>query len=225
MSNLVDTVALSKHCCEFPIQAELAYATANNFLGRIVDGYHPEAQDLCLLTPKAANALCHVQNELIEKYQYGLMVYDAYRPKRAVMDFVKWSNLDPANDFELQRKNLHYPHITKKELFALGYVAEDSNHCYGNTVDLVLMELGSRKMLNMGAIFDYMDEKSHLVTPPEIIGQDAYRHRQILIDAMVKFGFETYEKEFWHYCHGGKSGREVSTPLDVEITPDLRGKI
>src|SRR5579883_153689 len=221
--NLIDTVALSKKICDQPIQCQLAYTTANNFLGRIVNGYHQDAFDICLLTPKAAHALCQVQNELIHNHELGLLVFDAYRPRRAVKDFMQWSKAPPASDFELQRKKLHYPHIEKNQLFDLGYVAEDSNHCYGNTVDLVLIDLQTKKILNMGDIFDYMDPLSHITNTENEIGAEAYQNRQILRDAMEKHGFHPYQYEFWHYCHGGPKGREVEGPLDIEITANLKG--
>lgn len=222
-TKLIDTTALSKQRCPQPIECKLAYSTPYNFLGRIVDGYHPEAHDICLLTPKAAEALCEVQNYLLKKYNYGLFVYDSYRPKRAVLDFAAWSKAPPANDFELQRKALHYPHIEKSQFFELGYVSADSNHCYGNTIDLVLIDAKTKMFLNMGAIFDYMDELSHLTITAEQIGEEAYRHRQILIEAMTTFGYQPYQYEFWHFCHGGRVGSEVNAPLDIEITPDLKG--
>jgi len=79
--NLIDVIELSKKICEAPIQAELAYATPRNLVGRPLNGYHTNALDICLLTPKAAEALCHVQNEITKHHQMGLFVYDTYRPR------------------------------------------------------------------------------------------------------------------------------------------------
>lgn len=223
MINLVDVSALSKILCPQNIHTQLKYATVQNFLGRVVNGYQPELLDLCLMTPKAARALCQVQTFLNEKYNYGILVFDAYRPKRAVVDFMQWSLAPPANDFELARKALHYPNIEKAELFTQGYVAEDSNHCYGNTVDLILINLKTNTNLEMGSPFDYMDEKSHWTASAKQLGNEAYTNRQILLDAMKKFDFIPYEKEFWHFTHGGEEGREVSEPIDVAISSELRG--
>ena len=220
--NLVDVVTLSKKLCPQPIQVKLKYANKENFLGRIVNGYVPGVDDIALLTPKAANDLCLAQNELINKFGYGLLVYDAYRPKRAVQDFLQWSKQLPADDDELERKAKHYPHIRKDQLFELGYVMEDSDHCYGNTVDVVLIELSAGKKLDMGARFDYMDELSHITATAAMIGEEACKNRQILSAAMMKFGFQTYTEEYWHFCHGGAVGREVREPMDVEINSEMR---
>lgn len=225
MTNLIDTITLSETLCEYPIQVKLAYATADNLVGRILQGYAADAAHLCLLTPKAANALCHVQNYLISQERLGLFVYDAYRPKRAVRDFFQWAHDPSSTPQDFTQKAKYYPNIAKAQLFDLGYIAEDSNHCYGNTVDLVLMDLQSQQTLAMGAIFDFMDVLSHWTATAGQIGQEAYQNRQKLLFAMEKFGFEPYEQEFWHFSHGGRQGREIHQPLDIEITVDLKGCI
>lgn len=217
---LVDAVKLSKSKCSEPIRAELRYATERNFVGRPINGYTPGLTNLALLTPKAAEKLCAVQNYLIAQHQYGLMVFDAYRPKRAVLDFMAWSQQPPAGAYELERKAKHYPHIEKNELFVLGYVMEDSGHCYGNTVDVVLIDLAADQLLDMGARFDYMDERSHITMGSAEIGEAAFKHRKILQQAMMQFDFQPYHEEFWHFSHGGSAGREVSAPLDIEINAD-----
>lgn len=219
---LINVIALSERQCKHPIQAYLKYATTKNFVGRVIDGYEPDLTDLALLTPKAASMLCHVQNELNAQHNLGLLIYDAYRPKRAVQDFVLWSRLPAKSEYELERKAKHYPNIEKNQLFELGYVVEDSNHCYGNTVDLVLIDLQNGNKLDMGARFDFMDERSHIATGSEIIGVEAHKNRNILSTAMQKFNFQPYYAEFWHFTHGGKEGREVNEPLDIPITESLR---
>lgn len=223
MTILTDVIHLSKiQGHSYPIQGKLAYATPHNFVGRVLNGYHPEALDIFLLTPKAARAICEVQNYLINTYELGLFIFDAYRPRRTVFDFLEWSQLPPANTFELERKALHYPHIEKNQLFSLGYISNDSNHCYGNTVDLALINIKNNTLLNMGTIFDFMDRLSHLDATVAQIGAEAYQNRQILLEAMMKFGFEPYEKEFWHFCHEGRKGSEVKVPFDIPIMPNLK---
>lgn len=111
---LIDVVKLSKKECHIPIKAKLKYGTSKNFVGRPIDGYDPNVTDVALMTPKAAEHLCKVQNYLIQNYGYGLLIYDAYRPIRAVKDFLYWTKQKPANDYELVRKEKHYPNIPKK---------------------------------------------------------------------------------------------------------------
>jgi len=220
---LIDVVKLSEKLCSFPIKSELKYATTKNFVGRVINGYEPDLTSLALLTPKAARKLCAVQNALIQQYHFGLLIYDAYRPKRAVQDFLHWTKQDVVNQYELERKEKHYPRIHKNQLFKLGYLSEDSNHCYGNTVDLVLIDIATNKALDMGARFDYMDTISRTTATSHEIGEHAFQHRKILSDVMNKFDFQPYIEEFWHFCHGGMKGREVSEPMDIEITSLMKG--
>jgi D-alanyl-D-alanine dipeptidase len=218
---LINVIKLSENNCRVPIRAELKYATKNNFVGRVIDGYTPGLTDIALMTPNAAANLCRVQDDLISDYGYGLLIFDAYRPKRAVMDFLSWTTQPPANAFELERKAKHYPNIEKHQLFELGYVVEDSNHCYGNTVDLVLFNNNTNELLDMGARFDFMDTTSHITTESSVIGETAVRNRMILSKAMQKFGFEPYYAEFWHFSHGGRKGREVIEAMDIAITSEF----
>jgi D-alanyl-D-alanine dipeptidase len=75
----------------------------------------------------------------------------------------------------------------------------------------------------MGAQFDFMDELSHYTATAEQVGEAAVKNRKILRAAMEQFGFEAYAKEFWHFSYGGRAGHEVTSPLDIEITPELMG--
>src|SRR3989344_6642439 len=196
---LMDVIALSKKDCDFPIEGKLAYATEENFVGRLIDGYSPETDELCLMTPRSAAALCQVQNYLNKK-QLGLYIFDAYRPLRAVKDFVKWFYEPICREIEIERKKLHYPHIEKVDLGRLGYIAaEVSKHNFGHTVDLTLIHLKTKQFLDMGTCFDYFDELSHITATPDELGEEAYNNRNKLSEAMQKFGFMPYEKEYWHF--------------------------
>jgi D-alanyl-D-alanine dipeptidase len=211
---LIDLLNKSTKHCTSPIQCKLAYATSENFLGRRVQGYHINAASLCLLAPKAAAALCQAQNQLNQQ-NLGLFVFDSYRPLSAVKDFGIWMQQPVKDDYELARKAIHYPHIEKNQLAELGYVCDKvSNHCFGDTIDLSLIDLNTQQLLDMGACFDYFDEISHTTAPPEIIGKAAFANRQILANAMQQAGFIPYEKEYWHFTF---AERECAEPMDFEI--------
>lgn len=219
LKQLIDVAALSVNKCARPIKAYLAYATNENFIGRPIVGYTPGVTDLALMTRDAAEALCQVQNELVENHQVSLLIYDSYRPAQAVADFVKWSHQAPAGDFELARKAVHYPHIEKRRMFELGYVSENSQHCYGHTVDLVLTDIAGNE-LDHGACFDFMDTLSHIDITAAQIGEPALLNRVVLANAMMKFGFLTYPYEYWHFNFNNKL---VNEPMNIEITADLKG--
>ncbi len=181
----------------------------------------PVRQRCALLSRKAAEQLCAVQNAL-NKQGLGLFVFDAYRPLRSVRDFSHWFHQPPANVYEKERKRLHFPNLEKTDLVRLGYAPDTvSRHCYGHAVDLSLIDLESRQLLDMGTIFDYFDAASHHPeTSAEVIGKEAYRNRQVLTQTMQEFGFVAYPLEYWHFDY---QEREMDEPADVVITPSLAG--
>lgn len=215
---LVDVIALSDKLCPYPIQANLAYATQENFVGRVVDGYMPSASKMCLLTRKAAQQLCLVQCAL-NKQGLSVFIFDALRPLRAVRDFSSWYDQPVVSEQEKQRKTLHYPHLEKTDLPRLGYAPMGvSRHCFGHAVDLSLVDITTGHLLDMGTIFDFFDATSHHpATPPDIIGEEAYHNRQLLAHAMSEFGFIAYSLEYWHFDY---QEQELEEPVDLEITPD-----
>lgn len=221
LEKLVDVVTLSKKHCAKPILCELKYATQDNFLGRIVEGYVADARDIGLLTKEAAQKLCAAQNYFVQQHKMSILIFDSLRPLRAVEDFGQWMNAAPHGEYELQRKKLHYPHIEKNQLGVLGYVKPDvSRHCFGNVVDMSLVHIDDGSELNMGTIFDYFDELSHVTVTADQIGKEAYENRKLFFKGMEQFGFHVYEKEFWHFDY---IKCEVDQPFDLEISVELRG--
>jgi len=208
---LVDVVQLSREQAQHPIRCELKYTGCDNFVGRSLSGYTKAAAQKCLLTPQPAAALINVQ-QYLNTQNIGLYVFDAYRPKKAVLDIIEWSKQAPADDHELAMKAKHFPALEKKDLFRLGYVAEDSTHCYGNTIDLTLIDLNTGEHLDMGTIFDFMGEASH--PDSDHVDEQAKINRRRLTQAMQKFGFLPYDKEWWHFSY---KVREVQQPLNIAM--------
>lgn len=171
------------------IQTDVRYATANNFVGARVDGY--EAKRI-ILTRQAAEALQRVQADL-ESEGYGLKVFDAYRPQRAVNHFVRWTR----DSRDTKTKAEYYPDVRKSTLLRGGYIAGRSGHSRGSTVDLTLVDLESGKEVDMGTPFDFFGTESghssRAVTPEQ------QKSRRLLRSAMSKGGFSSYHREWWHY--------------------------
>jgi D-alanyl-D-alanine dipeptidase len=119
------------------IVVEMRYLTNHNFMGRRVPGYR---ENVCLLTRPAAEALARVQQSVRAK-GYTLKVYDCYRPQRSVDAFVKWGK-----DLSDQRmKAEFYPRVRKARVFKEGYIATQSGHSRGSTMDLTLVKLPPRE--------------------------------------------------------------------------------
>jgi|TARA_A100001011_G_scaffold159088_1_gene167407 D-alanyl-D-alanine dipeptidase len=168
---------------------DLKYYSTENFTGQLVEGYH---SNTAILTNESASALSNAQDDF-NKLGYSLILYDAYRPQRAVDFFVQWSkNLD-----DTINKRIYYPNIKKSELFKLGYIAYKSGHSRGSTVDVSLVELSTNKELDMGTIFDYFGIESH--TFSDDITEKQKSNRLILYEIMSQNGFKNYPKEWWHF--------------------------
>jgi D-alanyl-D-alanine dipeptidase len=191
---------------------DIRYYGSHNFVGRRIDGYNaPE----CILTREAATALSKVQ-ALLRKENLSLIVWDCYRPARAVADFMRWSK----NPAERGMKAEFFPNMEKSSLFALGYIAARSAHSRGSTVDLGLAPMGSSPdafdpaaplaactapenerfrdgALDMGTGFDCLDSRAN-IGKAKLTGE-AQENRMRLRNAMIAGGFKPYDKEWWHF--------------------------
>jgi D-alanyl-D-alanine dipeptidase len=200
------------------IVQDIRYAGAHNFVGRPIAGY--EAGE-CVLTGKAARALGVVQAALATR-QLSLIVWDCYRPARAVADFWRWS-LNAADD---RMRPEFYPRIDKSRLFALGYIAKRSGHSRGSTVDLGIAPAGltaapaydptaaprpclapaGRRVdegaVDLGTSYDCMD--AFAATDHQAVGKTAIENRRLLQTLMVRAGFAPYAKEWWHFQLGNE---------------------
>ncbi len=136
------------------IRADIRYAGSNNFVGGPVDGYEGAT---CLLSRPAAEALARVQRDLAAE-GLGLLVYDCYRPQRAVDHFVRWAE----DTTDARTKAEFYPNVDKSRLFDEGYIAERSGHSRGSTVDLTLVRDGTAEALDMGTPYDFFDPRSRV---------------------------------------------------------------
>ena len=168
---------------------EIRYYSTYNFVGDRIDGYEePEA----LLTKEAAAALKEVSDD-VKKQGYRLKIYDAYRPQRAVTNFVEWAK----DEDDTRMKEYFYPELNKDVLFPQGYIAEHSGHSRGSTVDLTLFDMETEKEVDMGGTFDYFGELSH----PDYkdITDEQYENRMILRKAMTDHGFNPLAEEWWHF--------------------------
>lgn len=216
------------------IVQDIRYASAHNFVGRPVKGYLAAE---CILSEPAAKGLASVQKKLAEQ-QLSLIVWDCYRPRRAVEDFLQWSR-DPAH---AEMKAEFYPRADKEKLFALGYLAMRSAHSRGSTVDLGIVPatlssapkpdpskplkactLSKGERFEDGAIdfgtgYDCLDEMA--ATSNAGAGEVALRNRQMLKSAMQGAGFRPYSKEWWHFELADEPFRQDG--FDFEIAPPRR---
>ncbi|MBQ8970078.1 MAG: M15 family metallopeptidase [Lachnospiraceae bacterium] len=171
------------------IVQEIRYYSTYNFVGDRINGYE---EPCAIVTKEAARALQAVSNEL-NVQGYRLKIFDAYRPANAVKHFVLWG----VDDLDQRMKPFFYPNLEKQELFEKGYIASQSSHSRGSTVDLTLLDMKTGKEVDMGSPFDLFDESSH----PDFTGvtKEQYENRMFLQRAMIRHGFEPIFCEWWHF--------------------------
>ena len=171
------------------IEVRLSYFNRQNFVGDTIDGYRANK---LILTHETALALAKVQSYLQSK-NLCLVVFDGYRPQTAVNHFVRWAQ----NLNDTIMKSVYYPDVEKRHLFRDGYIASKSGHSRGSTLDLGLINGNTGELVDMGTIFDFFGEASAVdylnLTDSQI------KNRNILQEAMQRFGFRNYPKEWWHF--------------------------
>ena len=193
------------------IRWDAKYATWDNFTGKPVDGY---LANRIVGTRALCAALEHARNVAAAR-GLGLLLWDGYRPQRAVDCFLHWSK-QPEDGRTKQR---HYPNIARGEMFSRGYVALKSGHSRGSTVDLTLYDLASGELLPMGGDHDLMDPVSHHGAID--ITRIEARSRRSLASIMDAAGFRPYDCEWWHYTLADEPFPD--TYFDVPISSVTRG--
>jgi D-alanyl-D-alanine dipeptidase len=169
------------------IRTDVRYATANNFTGAVLPGYE---RPLAMMRPEAARALARVHQSLRAR-GLGLKVFDGYRPVRATLGMVDWAERTD-NEWVLDQ----------------GYVARQSGHNRGGTVDLTLVHLADGREVDMGTPYDTFNEAAHTANATGRVAEN----RRMLVDAMRAEGFSNYQKEWWHFSFTG-----TYPPLDVPL--------
>jgi D-alanyl-D-alanine dipeptidase len=196
------------------IAQDMRYSYRENFTGRPVPGYTAPA---CILAKPAAEALRRVQ-AVLKPDGLSLLVFDCYRPKRAVAAFMQWAKNETVPDTSKE----YFPHVEKSELVRQGYISGVSSHSRGVAVDLTIIrrqpnmttenhresaaqgpckgssanqEAGTP--LDMGTSWDCFDTLSHTRNPD--ISSGAKRNRALLLRVMTAEGFHNYEREWWHF--------------------------
>lgn len=157
------------------IMVDTKYATSANFTGAPLPGYEANR---ALLRREVAAALGRVQKRA--RYEgYALKIFDAYRPVRATLAMVEWTE-----------------RTGRQDLLRDGYIASRSRHNLGVAVDLTLIS-GSGTEVNMGTPFDTFSEAAHTANATGEVATN----RTLLVRLMQAEGFTNYEKEWWHFSY------------------------
>ena len=152
------------------IVLNIRYATRNNFMHKKL---YPSITTTYLRLP-AVKALEYIQSEL-NKMDLGLKIFDAYRPYSVTEKM--WEPI----------KDDRYVANPKK----------GSGHNRGIAVDLTVINLKTKEELPMGTGFDNFSDTAHQTF--KALPEQILQNRNLLKDAMEKYGFKSFETEWWHY--------------------------
>ena len=183
---------------------DIRYYSPNNFTGNKIDGYKaPRAY----LTKEALSALAIAAQDL-RNQGYRLLIWDSYRPQKAVDNFVRWIN-DPEDTGDKS----FYPNLQKSDLLTGNYVAAKSGHTRGSTVDLTIIQKDGG-FVDMGGTFDLFSEISH--PDYQNLTDEQKNNRKILHDAMIRAGFNAIDSEWWHFTLKDEPYKDTYFDFDVE---------
>jgi zinc D-Ala-D-Ala dipeptidase len=185
------------------IRQDMRYAGRVNFMRVKVVGYQASE---CIVTRATADAL-KVAQDVVAGDGLTLVMFDCYRPARAVAAFMQWTQTPGPAD------PVWRPNVAKDRLVPDGYIAARSGHSRGSTVDLGLARLiptqadtamrqspcarEDSNTLDFGTPFDCFDPAS--ATAFANISPVARSNRDKLVSAMAAAGFRNYAAEWWHF--------------------------
>jgi len=185
---VADTLLADVQSLEPRILVELRYATSNNFTGAPLPGY---LANRAFLRREAAEALARVERDL-RPQGLGLKVFDGYRPVRATLAMVDWTE-----------------RVNRPDLLKDGYIASRSRHNLGLAVDLTLIDLTTGLELGMGTPFDTFSAAAHTANA----AGEAAVNRQRLKAAMEREGFVNYDQEWWHFSFSVPNPLRFDRPI------------
>ena len=183
---------------------DIRYYSSNNFTGNKINGYKAP---IAYMTKESLQALSVAAEDLRGK-GYRLLIWDSYRPQKAVDNFIEWIN-NPNDEGDKS----FYPTLKKSDLLKGNYIAEKSGHTRGSTVDLTLIKKDG-SFVDMGGTFDLFSEISH----PDYkkLTREQKKNRKILHDAMIKAGFKGIDSEWWHFTLKNEPYPDTYFDFDVE---------
>jgi D-alanyl-D-alanine dipeptidase len=168
----------------------IGYATKDNFTGAPLPGYGAPG---AWLRDDAAGAL-RVASTALAKQGFRLVVFDAYRPRRASAAMVTWAQ-----------------NAKRTDLLRDGFISARSQHNRGVAVDVGLADRDGN-LLDMGTPWDFFGPEAHVAA----VKGDAGDRRKALAQALRDAGFRPLAIEWWHFIHGKDNAEaELDVPYGV----------
>ena len=164
------------------IQVCLIYATADNFVGKVL------YRDLrkAFMLPETAWRLVKAQQKLKKiRPDLSLLIYDAARP------------------MEVQREMWAQVRGTDKRMYGSNPANGGGLHNYGAAIDLTLVDAEGNP-LPMGSAFDYFGNEARPDCEISMVKQGRIlpghlKNRRLLRQVMTESGFRILSGEWWHF--------------------------
>ena len=163
------------------------------------------------LREEVVNKLVKVNDYLISKNSFYLLIYDSWRPLEVQEFMFKRAFLLECEklDIDASLKNMKsYPSILKKVEKFWAYPSFDSGcpppHSTGGALDVCLSDKQGN-LVEMGGKVDQMDETSNPYFYANKKNEEAITwdsRRNLLREIMTKFGFAQHPNEWWHFSYG-----------------------
>lgn len=151
------------------IRLDLRYATENNFTQTQI-----YSCGRCFLSIDLAQKISSIAEELAEKHQLKLKLFDCYRPKK-YQEWL-WEIVPDAR------------YVTPP--------SRGSMHGRGLAIDLTITDQNNVE-LDMGSAYDYFGLASH--TDHDQFAEEVRKNRALLNALMNKHGLVGIRTEWWHY--------------------------
>ena len=133
------------------------------------------------------------------------MVFDCYRPARAVDDFVDWTKrADPPDP-------RWYPKVKRGDLIAEGYIGERSSHSRGSTVDVALGHIDVHAATSLPDPDCGAEKPARWISAPASTASTSAATRAFAAagtpsptarswsQPCAPAGFRNYSHEWWHF--------------------------
>jgi D-alanyl-D-alanine dipeptidase len=149
---------------------------------------------------------------------YKFVIWDIWRPvevQESLFDFYKHKfkeKFPKFNDEELldyTQKFVSLPSMDAKK---------PSPHLTGGSIDLTIQN-DKGEILDMGTIFDEMDEKTKMryyevkIEKGEVLTRketEILQNRRLLYHVMTSAGFSNYPEEWWHFDYGNQFWAKIT---------------
>ena len=163
------------------------------------------------LREEVVNRLVKVNDYLMSKSSFNLLIYDSWRPLEVQEFMFKRAFLLECekSDIDISFENIKsYPSILKKVEKFWAYPSHDTRcpppHSTGGALDVCLSDKDGN-LVEMGSMVDQMDETSNPYFYANIKNEEAIiwnSRRNLLREIMTKFGFAQHPNEWWHFSYG-----------------------